>query len=107
MERRFALIDENGSGQIDGTELREAIESLYGKDVEDAVVADMMRAADTDGDGEVGVPSRSPPHVRRFERDVVGPQDLLPGRHHLSARVAVEPPRGRLREQDALRVARA
>ncbi len=54
LERLFHDIDENGSGEIDRREMQEAIAKVFGK-LEPHVVDEMMKAADTDGDGDISM----------------------------------------------------
>ena len=54
LERLFNDIDEDGSGEIDGAEMAEAIAQVFGK-LEPDVVKEMMKAADTDADGTVNM----------------------------------------------------
>ena len=52
LEKMFADIDENGSGDITRDEMESALTQMFGK-LEPDVVDQMMNAADTDNDGDV------------------------------------------------------
>jgi len=53
LEKLFADIDYDGSGQISDREMGQAISKMYGQDLDDELLAKMMKAADTDGNGEI------------------------------------------------------
>ena len=50
---QFDAVDVDKSGQIDRKELTKAITKVYGKGLDPQVITDMLKAGDTDGDGEV------------------------------------------------------
>ena len=52
LEELFHEIDENGGGSIDRDEMEEAITKLFGK-LDSEMVDQMMKAADTDGGGDI------------------------------------------------------
>lgn len=49
----FAVFDRDGSGKISSEELRHIMKSL-GEDLTDEEIQQMIREADTNGDGEIG-----------------------------------------------------
>jgi len=51
----FAELDADGSGNISRAEMETAITKMYGKPVPSDLVDKMMKAADTDGDGEISL----------------------------------------------------
>ena len=53
LTKMFVSLDADGSGKIDDDEMRAAILKTYGQGLPDSIVEDMMKAADTDNDGEV------------------------------------------------------
>ena len=56
LEAAFALVDTNRSGKIDAAEMKAYLkESVYGKELDDQTIYEMMTAADIDEDGEVSL----------------------------------------------------
>jgi hypothetical protein len=56
LEAAFALVDTNRSGKIDAVEMKAYLkESVYGKELDDQTINEMMTAADIDEDGEVSL----------------------------------------------------
>ena len=53
LARAFGSVDVDGSGKISADEMKAYIASVYGDGLDGDTVGSMMRAADTDGDGEV------------------------------------------------------
>jgi len=48
-------VDTDASGQISAAEIRAHIASVYGSGLDESIAAEMLKAADTDGDGEVSL----------------------------------------------------
>lgn len=55
LEELFAELDSDQSGNISKSELEQALVKIYGKPLERKQVDAMMKAADTDGDGEISL----------------------------------------------------
>jgi hypothetical protein len=55
LEKLFKEIDDDSSGKISEEEMKIAITKLYGKELDDKLIKDMMTAADTDKDGQVDI----------------------------------------------------
>jgi len=55
LAKAFAKVDTDASGQISAAEIRAHIASVYGTGLDESIAAEMLKAADTDGDGEVSL----------------------------------------------------
>ena len=55
LERAFKQVDTDASGQISAAEMSAHIASVYGSGLDESITAEMLKAADTDGDGEVSL----------------------------------------------------
>jgi len=55
LEKLFKEIDHDGSGQISEKEMQEAIFKMYGQDLDAGLLSKMMKAADTDNNGEISI----------------------------------------------------
>jgi len=53
LAKKFVEVDADGSGKISTEEMRNAIVAMYGEKLPEDTLEKMMKAADTDGDGEV------------------------------------------------------
>ncbi|CAN8070968.1 unnamed protein product [Agarophyton chilense] len=53
IQEAFSVFDKDGSGKISSDELRQIMNSL-GEDLTDEEIQQMIREADTNGDGEIG-----------------------------------------------------
>jgi len=53
LEKLFKELDGDASGHVSRAEMEAAITKMYGKPLEPHLVDQMMKAADTDGDGEI------------------------------------------------------
>ena len=53
LETLFHEIDADGSGSISEQEMAKAIDKLYGEPLKPQLVAQMMKAADTNNDGQI------------------------------------------------------
>merc|ERR1712204_132377 len=51
----FAKVDADSSGNISATEMSAHIASVYGGAMDESITTEMLKAADTDGDGEVSL----------------------------------------------------
>jgi len=55
LEKLFKELDGDASGHVSRAEMEAAITKMYGKPLEPHLVDQMMKAADTDGDGEISL----------------------------------------------------
>ena len=55
LDAAFAMVDTNKSGKIDAAELKAYFQSVYGKELDDQTINEMMTTADIDEDGEVSL----------------------------------------------------
>ena len=55
LEKAFKQVDTDASGQISAAEMSAHIASVYGSGLDESITAEMLKAADTDGDGEVSL----------------------------------------------------
>jgi hypothetical protein len=83
LEKLFKSLDADASGNISKDELATAITQLYKKALDDALIDDMMKTADTDNDGEISLeefkvimragprttPTLNPKHIRGINGD--------------------------------------
>ena len=55
LEKAFQQVDTNANGQISAAEMSAHIASVYGSGLDESITAEMLKAADTDGNGEVSL----------------------------------------------------
>ena len=55
LEKAFKMVDTDGSGKISSGEMRAYIFGVYGMNLDEGKVSEMMKAADTNRDGEVSL----------------------------------------------------